>query len=393
MGCTGIIRFGCAGLIAASAVCAEPDTLEHDPLPQNVRFYGHFTPSVLSVDDGVSRQHELVDNSHSGGRIGVWWDDFLGYNNLRFNGELSLGLRSSSGISQGYQPDIIDFGTHSIRKLEVTLKTDRWGSVSIGQGAMGSDGVTESDLSGTSLASHVGIADTAGGFLFRTGSGTISTVRVKDAFPTFDGGRTRRIRYDTPDLNLSYFGKLRFAASIGVEDINRIETLNESLTDAGVFYHNMLGNFSIAGSAGLSLAETSTGREPQVAGSFSILHIPTGLNVTSVTGSRNNGGAYGYTKVGIRRDWFGIGETRFSVDLYEGYDTFGKGTRARSVGVGIVQDLERQNIEVFLGYREYSADGGSVVNYRDMQSVMFGMRWKFRRLENRRSVFEGLWQG
>ncbi|MEQ9693259.1 porin [Shimia sp. SDUM112013] len=391
---TGWIRVGAltAGM-AATALWADPDRDAGDTVSPNIRLYGHFTPSILSIDDGVDTYTNLVDSAHSGGRIGLWWDNAFGEPRLQFNAEFSLGLRSSSAISQGAVPPLIDFGTYSVRKFELVYTAGNWGRVSVGQGSMGSDGVTESDLSGTGLATHVGITDTAGGYLFRTAAGTISTLRIKDVFPTFDGGRTRRLRYDSPDLNLSYFGQLRFAASVGVEDIGRIETLNDALSDVGVFYSNRLGTFDIAGSAGLSLAETATGREPQIAGSFSVLHAPTGLNVTAASGSRNNGGSYGYTKIGIRRDWFDVGETRLSLDLYEGIDTFGAGTRTRSVGLGLVQDLEAQNVEVFLGLREFSADGTGAVRYRDMRSVMFGLRWKFRKLQNRRSVFEGMWQG
>ena len=354
------------------------------------RFYGHFSPTVLTVDDGASRSTEAADNANSGGRIGFWYQRGLGANTLKFNGEISLGVRLSGSLSQLSDPPLFDWNEQSVRKFEAILETPKFGTFSIGQGSMGSDGVTESDLSGTTLASYVGIADVAGGYFFRTETGALSAIRIQDAYPTFDGGRSQRVRYDSPELSLSKLGSLKFGASIGTESTDGNVTLNDALSDAGLFYRNQLGNWTMAGSVGVSIAETSQGNEPQIAGSFSILHEASGLSLTTASGSRDHNGSYIFTKVGIRGNWFQVGGTSVSFDWYESTNTVVSGSQARSIGIGVVQHLSKQNLDLFFGVRKYEYDGGSLVQYRDMTSAMVGVRWVFRRLEER-TIFEDLW--
>lgn len=368
----------------------EAEAQEIDP-ERAFRFYGHISPTVLTVDDGVSRFTDGADNANSGGRIGFWYQHGLGENTFKFNGEASLGARNSGSMSQLGAPPVFEWQGGSVRKFEAILETPRFGTFSFGQGSMGSDGVSESDLSGTNLASYVGIADVAGGYFFRTGAGTLSAIRIQDAYPTFDGGRSQRVRYDSPQLSLSKLGSLQIAASIGAESSDKNVTLNDALSDAGLFYRNQLRNFAVAGSFGVSIADTSTGNEPQAAGSFSVLHEPTGFNLTAASGNRNNNGNYRYIKAGIRGDWFDLGGTSVSVDWYASSDTVLSGSSANSVGIGVVQHLSNQNVDLFFGVRKYEYDGGSSVQYQDMASAMFGVRWVFRRLENR-TIFEDMWQ-
>ncbi len=371
----------------SNALWAEEDR------PRHFRFYGHFSPTILGVDDGVDTYGNAADNSNSGGRIGLWFTNPVGQNTLKFNLEVGLGVRQSASINQIYEPPLIDFDSQTLRKAEVIYETPRWGTFSIGQGNMGSDGVAESDLSGTGLASYVGIADTAGGFLFRTKAGTLSSVSIRQAFPTFDGGRSQRIRWDSPEIKFGVLGSLRFAGSIGQEDIDRNVALNEALQDMGLFYRNSVGQFALAGSAGLSAVDDPlAGTVPQVAGSFSLLHHPTGINGTVAAGSRDGAGEYAYFKLGVKRDFFGIGNSAFALDLYESFDTVGAGSRAESVGFGLVQTVDRWNTDFFVGFRKHRYWDSGAVRYRDVDSIMFGVRWQFRRLEQHRSVFEGLWE-
>lgn len=381
-------------LVAALGLFGASESLHaEDDDRQIFRFYGHFSPTLIYVNDGVGGQANLADNSNSGGRFGVWFDNLSQDRIIKANLEFSLGVRPSASISQLYTPPLFDWQAQSIRKAEVIYETQRFGSFSLGQGSMGSDGVTESDLSGTGLANYVGIRDIAGGFFFRTAAGTLSTITIKDAFPTFDGGRSVRLRWDSPEIKFGILGSLKFVGSIGQEDVDKNVTFNDALQDMGLFYRNSIGQFAMAGSAGVSIAEVpNLGQSPQFAGSFSILHHPTGLNATFAGGHRDAGGSYGYFKLGVRRDFFGIGESAFAVDYYEGQSTISAGTYSRSIGLGLVQNVEKLNLDFFLGFRRHRYSGTGFVDHRDIDSAMFGVRWKFRRLEKHRSIFEGLWQ-
>ena len=384
-----MLQFAWFALLASLVGMAQAE----EEKQRHFRFYGHVSPTFLGVDDGVDFYGNAADNSNSGGRIGMWFTNPVGQNTLKFNLEFGLGARQSAAISQIYEPPLIDFEAQTLRKAEVIYETPRWGKFSIGQGSMGSDGVAESDLSGTGLASYVGISDTAGGFLFRTQAGSLSTVSIRRAFPTFDGGRSTRVRWDSPEIRFGVLGSLRFAGSIGQEDIERNVAFNEALSDFGLFYRNSVGQFALAGSAGVSAVDDPVeGTVPQIAGSFSVLHHPTGITGTLAMGSRDGGGEYGYFKLGIKRDFFGIGNSAFALDVYESYDTVGAGSRAESIGFGLVQTVDRWNTDFFIGIRKHRYWDSSAVRYRDIDSVMFGVRWQFRRLERHRSVFEGLWE-
>lgn len=348
---------------------------------KSFRLYGHFTPAFIAFDDGVGRYNNIADNSYSGGRVGFWLEAPVRKGRTRFNFETSLGLRQSASLNQFNVPPIIDLDATTLRKLEFIFDTEKFGSFSVGQGSMGSDSVTESDLSGTQLAAYVGISDTAGGYFFRTGSGLISSVTISSAFPTFDGGRAPRLRWDSPDLALSWLGTLNVAASAGIEVTDGNLTVNDTLGDVGIFYRNRVGALELKGSGGFSLADVDGTSKPQAAGSFSVLHPDSGLSATGAAGSRQDGGKYYYAKIGVKRRWFSWGETAASVDAYRGTDTFAPGSHVESYGIGIVQDLDRSNLNFYVGFRRYEADNPGVVQYQASNSIIFGTRWTFKRLE------------
>ncbi len=375
----------CAALLAlplclSLSLSGTANAQDTNPL-RSFRLYGHFSPAIISYDDGQSRHTNLADNSQSGGRIGFWLDLPMDHGHTRFNVESSLGMRQSASLSQFYVPPAIDLNATAIRKFELIYDTDKLGSFSFGQGSMGSDGVTESDLSGTQMAAYVGISDTAGGYFFRTVNGPVSSVRISDAFPTFDGGRAPRLRWDSPDLTLNQFGTLRFAASTGLEVSERNLVINDALADVGIFYRNRLGPIEIKGSAGLSLADSNGQDAPQSAGSLSLLHAPSGWNATLAVGAREGAGEYHYSKIGLKRRWIDWGDTAASVDYYHGQNTISHGSRSQSYGIGLVQDLDRSNLKIYLGLRRYDISTAGGAQFRPSTSILFGTRWVFKRLD------------
>ena len=380
------VNLKCLASVAAFAAVAASSASQAEEwkLRKSFRLYGHFTPAVISYDDGANRYNNAADNSYSPGRIGFWLELPSRKGRTRFNLETSLGLRQSSSLNQLVIPPLVDLDRATLRKLEFIFDTDRFGSFSFGQGSMGSDGVTESDLSGTQLAAYVGIADTAGGYSFRTGAGTLSTVTVSEAYPTFDGGRAPRIRWDSPDLVLSRLGTFKVAASAGVEVKDGRLTVNDTLGDVGVFYRNRVGAFEFKSSGGFSVASVDGALKPQASGSFSLLHSETGLSASLAVGARQDGGQYTYTKIALKRHWIDWGDTSVSIDYYNGVDTVESGSLAESFGIGLVQNLDRSNLQFYLGFRRYTFDSPKVIAYRPANSIIFGTRWVFKKLETAR---------
>lgn len=377
------LRLGGLGRLVVMLTLGTAATAENEDAERTTfRLYGHFSPAVISYDDGENRYSNFADNSYSGGRIGFWLEFPVRRGRTRFNFETSLGLRQSASMSQFTVPPLIDLDATTLRKLEVIFDTNRLGSFSFGQGNMASDAVTESDLSGTPLAAYVGLKDTAGGYFFRTSAGTISSIRIQDAFPTFDGGRAPRLRWDSPDLSLDKLGSIRVAAAVGIEVSDGSLVLNDSLADAGLFYRNRVGAFELKGSFGVSLADVDGEEKPQSAGSISILHAASGVSFSVAVGARESGGEYQYSKFGLKRRWIDWGDTAVSFDYYLGLDTVNDGSRSESYGLGIVQDLDRSNLQLYLGLRRYELTTSGFVDHRPATSVLFGTRWVFKKLDN-----------
>ncbi len=102
----------------------------------SVLLYGQLDPAYLSFDDGVSRTGEVVDNTNSNSRVGLWYRQPMGENQFSFNFETALGLRPSAGMSQGRTPKWVNWQRTSLRKVDFALKTARYGTFFAGQGSM-----------------------------------------------------------------------------------------------------------------------------------------------------------------------------------------------------------------------------------------------------------------
>lgn len=368
-----------ASLLCLSGYPAWSDGLGLNQI-KNFRTYGFFSPSVVHYDDGRQSDTYLADNSAAPGRFGIWFDIPAQRGEYRFNFETSLGLRLSSSVSQSQKSPLLDLNAATLRKFELIFRSDRAGSLSFGQGSMGSDSTAESDLSGTTMAGYVGIADTVGGFFFRDTSGMLTTVDIASAYPTFDGGRAPRIRWDSPDLSLDALGTFTFAVSAGIEVSSGGIIINDALADTGVFYRNKIGETDIKASAGFSLANVNDDLKPQTVGSISLLHNPTKLNITFAAGVRESGGQYGYSKIGWTDRFLKWGETAISFDYYNGKGTVTGGSQAEAYGIGLVQNFESADLSFYLGWRSYKYQQPGGVRFEPSNSLVFGTRWDFREL-------------
>jgi hypothetical protein len=333
-------------------------------------FYGQFDPAYLNFDDGVSTTSEIVDNSHSNSRIGIWINNSPGENRWSFNFETALGLRPSSAVSQVFTPDVIDWQLTDIRKVDLKLETEQYGTFYLGQGSMATDGVAETDLSGTSLVTYSFIADTAGIFQFRTAAGALSEQRIVGAFLNFDGGRLGRIRYDTPA-----FEGLSVSTSFGKNILSKAADLYSG--DVALRYHREVGDVVVKGAIGYSHTNNRILGQirDNTIGSFALLHS-SGLNFQVAAGNQQGAGYYGYGKLGYKKKWFSAGMTAISIDIYNGSDMISPGSQSKTIGLGLVQSFDDANIDAYLGYRRYDLSETATL-YRDASSLMLGARWKF----------------
>ncbi|TDE40299.1 porin [Antarcticimicrobium sediminis] len=332
-------------------------------------FYGHLDPSFLSVDDGVNTTSDLADNSSSNSRIGFYLRQPIGQSKFQFQFETALGLRGSADISQTNDLNAMDWDRTDIRKIDFSI-AGSYGKFSFGQGSMASDGVAFTDLSGTGLPTTASVEDLASSFELTTTAGALSGISIGDAFPTFDGARLGRVRYDSMSLN-----GFTLSTSYGTNILT--EGNDDEAYDVTVRYQNQFGDYNFDSALGVIWTDKATGADTRdISTSFSVMHS-SGLNGAISYGDRDTGGNYGYIKLGYTANLFAIGSTAVSVDYYTGDDLVSVGSESESFGIGLVQNIDSANVETYLGYREYSYEDTSATTYNDLSALIFGARWSF----------------
>lgn len=332
-------------------------------------FYGQFSPTFQSVDDGLNSYNELADNVHSNSRVGFYLRQPIGAMKFQFRFETALGLRANNKISQTGTPDAFDWDRSNLRHVDFSLSGD-FGKLSLGQGSMASDGVANSDLSGTSVALWQSVQDHAASYQFTTTGGALSGIDVGDAFPNFDGGRLGRVRYDSPDLN-----GFTVSASWGTQILKTGN--DDEAYDITLRYNRELGDFDVTSALGVVWTDKVTGTDTRDAiASVSLLHS-SGINGTLAYGDRDTTGDYIYAKLGYKANWFAIGSTALAVDYVSGDDLVTPGSNSEGFGVGVVQKIDAANMETYVSYRNYSFDDTTPTSYNDVSAVLFGARWKF----------------
>ncbi|HBS50187.1 MAG TPA: porin [Rhodobacteraceae bacterium] len=345
---------------------------------RSVTFYGQVSLGALAYDDGRSTRGYLpVDNANSGSRLGVLWE----WPTLLSQ---TLVLRFGAGITPNPTSRVnqitgaawsLDADDVQLRKLELILDDFLYdgGTLTVGQGSMATDGIAEIDLSRTALAAYSGVGPAAGGQFLRLAPGPLSSLRIGDVFDNYDGDRVTghnadgsrklRLRYDTPKWR-----GFSLAVAAGTDVIDG----GDRNADIALRYDRVRGDYRISAGLGYAFKEDREVRS----GSLSVLHRPSGLNLTAAAGHSSVGGAYGYAKLGRALDLWAMGETAVSPDLYHGTDIAGRASRSRSWGLAVVQSVEARNIEAFALLRRYAHDS-PLADYRDATALLAGVRWKF----------------
>ena len=158
---------------------------------------GQINRAVLYTDDGDRGHWFFVDNDNSstrfrfsgsnefeqGWKVGILW-------------EVQFESNSSSEVNMDDKDTELGGDSFSERKIEFWV--EKWGRLWMGQGDMASNGTSEVDLSGTTVAAYSGVTDIGDSFEFQNNGAGIG-VTVGDSRSNFDGlSRRDRIRYDTP---------------------------------------------------------------------------------------------------------------------------------------------------------------------------------------------------
>lgn len=275
--------------VAAPAWAADPIELDSG---WSFQYYGQFNPAYQVFDDGIETYNIIVDNTHSNSRVGLVISRPVGENTFSFRLETALGFRPSAEMSQNFTPDAWKWSETNLRHADFSYQGAGFGKVSFGQGSMATDGIATVDTTGASLVAYSGLADTAGGFQFRTESGDLSGVRIGQAFRTFDGPRRGRVRYDSPE-----FAGVSVSASYGEEIL--VSELDQSMGDIAMRYQQDSPNHKLLVGVGARWTDnTLTPDTHNVIGSVGYNHKPSAIAFTVAAGTEDVSGHYVHAQVG-----------------------------------------------------------------------------------------------
>ena len=378
----GALLFGCSfALITTQAHAVE--VLKTDKT--TITLYGQVNKGFLRSDDGFQNESfPFVDNDNSSTRMGLKSKSDIGNGwTLGTKFEFQWEPYSSSNVSvqDKYDSDY-EFRSNSvIRKIDLSFSNKTFGTFSLGQGSMASDGAADVDLSGTNVISKDPERVGGGLIFFDNMAGAYDLGRkVGDDFDNFDGGRRMRVRYDSP-----VFGGFKVSVAHGYTELLAPGVTDDRrYTDAALRYKSKFGSYKFEGAVFYAKRDSRPGRvedRERVGGSAGLLHTPTGLNVRLSAGqedsqSRTAKGDFFNVKAGIRKNLIKAGPTAFSVSYYKSDGLADEDARGKSWAVSAVQKIDKANLELYATYRNYSLNETGV-QYNDIDVVLAGLRWKF----------------
>jgi hypothetical protein len=333
---------------------------------------GQVNRGVLFVDDGAKTHAIHVDNDNSSTRIRFVAEG-------RLNEEFKVGAHvevqfesNSSGVVNQFNERGVGPNNFTERKLEVYLDSKTFGRLWIGQGDTASNGVSERDLSGTSVAGYSAVHDLAGGMIFvRSGlpQAIVTDPSIGATFTNLDGlSRDDRVRYDTPKWNGFHL---------------RGSVIANGRWDVGGRFAGKVWDTKLAA----ALAYWSRPGREGVSGSISGLHA-SGINLSFAGGNADFtspaavaagrfDSSFWYVKLGYLNNFLtSAGKTGIAVDYFNGNDQAANFDEGEAFGVFLVQNLDKVATELYVGGRVYDLDRRGR-NFDSIAAVLAGARIKF----------------
>ena len=333
-------------------------------------FYGQVNLTYQSFDDGQETTSNIVDNGNWNSRLGFTISQPINENTLRWRFETGLTLRNSALVSQTETPDWGDWERTLLRWFEVAYESDV-GTFSLGQGATAANGTAGLDDSFTFVAGATDSSDGFAAFRFRNDAGQLTNVTVGQVNSALDASRRFRLRYDTP-----VFSGVMLSASYGQ---NVLVTADENdYYEIAARWTGDLGDLAVRSALGYQWIDNPNGDlTRRLAGSFSLVHEPTGLNFALSAGNQYNGPSYYWARAGWQTDELSVGTTSLSIDYYNGTDFLSDGSRTENWGIYAVQDIDSLSLNLYAGWRTFTYSDTLGSGYQDATGVLAGVRWSF----------------
>lgn len=305
---------------------------------------------------------------------------------LRSNTSAVVG-RETSNNNGGDTPVI---GPFRVRRAEIGVQSDAYGTVLFGRGSTFSDGIAQLDFSGTDVVIYSRPSDSYGGLRFANADRPFRRAAdpsVADVFSDMDGSRDDRLRYDTPSL----YG-LTFGASVGQglfwdAGARYSAEINGAKLAAGVAYQNLRGTLPGNNPFDGDVPPTQPYAQA-VSGSFAVL-LPNGLNASFSGGWGQHrkdccgGGLVAnddiknwFVKVGYQARIFGVAKTNVSVDAGQTFNFTRDGDIATRVGIQVNQPIISEAVELYGAYERLMLRRTGA-SFKDSDVGILGSRVRF----------------
>jgi predicted porin len=326
---------------------------------------GMVNRAVNVVDDGKNTDTYYVDNDNSESRV-----NFVG--TAKIDDDLTLGTRIELTIAPNKASNVDQNTPESgdvfeERWTEVSLASKHFGKLSLGRGFTASYGIASSDLSETTVIATSTIVDLAGGMLFRQkGDDSLTDLRIDHSFSDFNGlSRKNRLRYDSPKF---------YGAHLAVSAVS------DARYDGGLYWGGQGYGFKAAAAAGIANPKEDDA-DLQYAGSMSVLHEETGLNLSLSAGMKERDNQSDASNFFVKAGWlakfFSVGKTAFSVDYTHSNNVPTENDDGYSYAVAAVQNFDKYGTELYALYRLYSLDRDVEPEVHDMGVASMGVRVMF----------------
>ncbi len=375
----------------------------------SLEVFGNVNKTILHWNDGGKSNTYLgIDNTNFATRFG-----FQG--NATINPEWKAGYRILIDVTSGARSSSVDQlgeekaagGTtgftddHALRMRDanVWLESNRLGRITLGRLTV-SGPQSVIDLGGIGNIASGSLSLLGGAMRFRDSAGTLTTRTISngtDAAADFNN-RVDGIKWDSPT-----FAGFVFGASVGeATKVDRADDIG-TLWAVNLRYANEFNGVRVAAAIGYEVSKeeetmTSVNRtdSKNLGLSGSLMHVATGLFVQSqwnrfdrgnddLTSDRSN---QWLVQAGVSRNWFGIGNTALYGEVgraNNGFDTFfARGTannfngdKVSVWGLGVTQNIDAAAMQLYAGYRNFSATDGLAPPLQDISIFAVGARINF----------------
>jgi hypothetical protein len=357
---------GCCADLEERVAELEATTARKGNRVVSLQVYGQVNRALLIWDDGEESDIYSVDANESGTRFG-----FIGAASIKpgwtagYKIEVNARASEQANATQDETPeDEVDLA-HSYLWIE----SEQLGRLTLGKTDSATDGIDDIVLANVLQ----GRGTNEGSFEVQGAAGNNT---IGDFVAGFTAQNDDLVRYDSPSI-------AGFIVSAAWVDL---DSQDQDFYDVTLRYSAEFNAFRVAAGIGYSVLEGVGADDDQetVAGSASVMHVPTGLFAAFGMGEQDNltdpdDKDFWHVTAGIEKNFFGYGATTVYGEYgeYSNLQDDADGSDAEVLGFGIVQTIDSAAMDVYAQYRLYSFEDGDAGDEEDFSSILVGSRIKF----------------